>query len=54
MQGYMLNNDLYAAQAKCFANAQFGIGGLEQKLIPDSNELIEKGILISVNKIALK
>ncbi len=54
MQGYMLNTDLNAAQAKCLANSQFGKGGLEQKYIPNANELIEQGILIPVDRIGLK
>lgn len=54
MQGYILKTDLSAAEAKCLANSQFGKGGLEQIFIPSTQELIEKGILIPVDKIKLK
>lgn len=54
MQGYILKTDLSAAEAKCLANSQFGKGGLDQIFIPCTQELIEKGILIPVDKIKLK
>ncbi|MEG0345335.1 MAG: hypothetical protein RR546_02560 [Erysipelotrichaceae bacterium] len=54
MQGYILKTDLGAAEAKCLANSQFGEGGLDQIFIPSVEELIEKGILVLVDKIKLK
>jgi hypothetical protein len=54
MRGYMLNQDISAAKALCFANPQFGEGGLEQKYIPNADDLIEAGILKLVDIIKLK
>ena len=54
MWGYMLNQDIAAAKAFCLENPQFGEGGLEQKYIPNANELIKAGILIPVDIIILK
>jgi hypothetical protein len=54
MWGYLLKQDIYAAKALCLFNIQYGKGGLEQKYIPNSNELINKGILVPVEIIKLK
>ena len=54
MQGYQLNSEIDGAEAKCLANSNYGDGGLDQKFIPNANELIEKGILVPVDKIPLK
>lgn len=54
MQGHMLNTDIDAAQAQCLNNLQFGKGGLAQKYISNANELINKEILVPVDKIILK
>ncbi|WP_255377792.1 hypothetical protein, partial [Listeria sp. ILCC796] len=54
MQGYKVTKNTDAAFGKTKANPQYGKGGLPQVFVPDANELIEKGILVPVDKIILK
>ena len=54
MHGYMLKKDVGAAKSKALANPRFGKGGLQQKLIPNANDLIKNGDLVLVDIIELK
>ena len=54
MQGYMLTKDIGAAKSKALANPGLGKGGLQQKLIPNANDLIKNGDLVLVDIIELK
>lgn len=54
MHGYMLTKDIGAAKSKALANTDFGDGGLQQKLIPNANDLIKNGDLVLVDIIELK
>ena len=43
-----------AAKSKALANPGLGKGGLQQKLIPNANDLIKNGDLVLVDIIELK
>lgn len=53
MQGYVFNEDIASAYGITNANPQFGKGGLPQYYIPNVQELIDKGILTTVDSIKL-
>ncbi|MFQ6823719.1 MAG: hypothetical protein ACLRTZ_10045 [Agathobacter sp.] len=50
---YIFNADVASAYGITNANPQFGKGGLPQYYVPDVQDLIDKGILIPVDKIKL-
>ena len=49
---YIFNADVASAYGITNANPQFGKGGLPQYYVPDVQDLIDKGILIPVDKIS--
>lgn len=53
MQGYQFKEGIEGAESLCMANPDYGAGGLVQEFVPDANALIEKGILVPVEKIKL-
>lgn len=55
MQGYRYVGDesFYAAKGDCLANNRWGDGGLEQRVIPNTQELIDAGLLVPVDEITL-
>ena len=53
MQGYIFNENVASAYGITKANPQFGKDGLPQYYVPDVQNLIEKGVLTSVDNIKL-
>lgn len=53
MMGYVFNEDVATAYGITRANLQFGPGGLAQYYVPNVKELIEKGVLVPVEKVML-
>ena len=52
-QGYQFKEGIEGAESLCIANTDYGAGGLVQEFVPDANALIEKGILVPVERIKL-
>lgn len=53
MQGYKFNEDIESAYGIVTANPQFGKGGLSQYFVPNTQEYIDKGILVPIDTIEL-
>ena len=53
MQGYQFKGVIDGAESVCLANPDYGAGGLIQEFVPNANDLINRGILVPVNKIEL-
>jgi len=53
MQGYVFHDDIACAYGIARANPQFGAGGLPQYFVPNVQDLIDKGILVPVDRIKL-
>ncbi|MDF2564835.1 MAG: hypothetical protein K0Q53_1230 [Massilibacillus sp.] len=53
VQGYLVKDESSAAFSITKANLDYGKGGLPQIFVQDANELIEKGVLVPVDKINL-
>lgn len=53
VQGYLVKQDIDAAFGITKANTQYGVGGLPQVFLPNVKELIEKGVLVPIEKISL-